>query len=559
MNQRKQILFALIAFVLSIMLLSACAPAPQPQPTQAPPPPTSAPQVTQAQPSSTPAPATKPAATQVAPTQAPPPTQPAAPAKEVVVNVATQDDLINLDPAKTTQAGDRTLAANIYSGLVKFKPGTTEIVSDLADKWTLSDDGLVYTFNLKKGIKFHGTYGEVTASDVKFSFERHFDDAVGSVNKSDLSPIKSIDVPDALTVKITLKEPTPGFMTRLAWQSAYILSQKAVTALGKDYGFKPIGTGAYMFSSWTPAQQIVLVANPDYFGGRPKIDKLVFKVIKDETIALLAFNRGEVDAVPVKQLGSFRQASTMTGVNMVRAPSSCVYVYYLNNTAKPFNDVRVRQAVNYALDKDKLAKTVDNMTRISPSVLSPMLFDYTADVPDYEYNPEKAKALLAEAGFSKDTKITINYSQSYLYEELSLILKDQLTQLGLQVEVAPVDRAVVSKMRTDKTYQILPGSITRFDTDQYLSTFFTTGASSNAMGYSNKKVDELIASARKLVDPNKRKDVYVQVQKLIAEDAAVIPVGSCDSIFVARTTLKGLYGYPYEGLIDFTGASVENK
>ncbi len=491
--------------------------------------------------------------------QATQPSTAPSPAREVVLNVAAQDDLINLDPAKTTQAGDRNLSENIFSGLVKFKPGTADPGPDLAESWTISNDGLVYTFNLRKGVKFHRNYGELTADDVKFSFDRHFDPDVGSAVKSDLDLIAKTEVADPNTVKITLKQPAPSFLVRMAWQSAYVVSQKAIKELGKDFGFKPVGTGPYSFSSWTPGQEIVLVANPNYFGGKPKIDKLVFKVVKDESVAMLAFDKGEIDVVPVKQLGSFRQAAGKKNATVVQGASQCVYFIYMNNTMKPFDDVRVRQALNYAIDKDKLAKTVDNMIKISPSVLSPLFPEYTTDVEAYKYNPDKAKQLLAEAGIPKDFKITVNYTKSYLYEELALSVKDQLSQLGLSVGVVPVERAVVSKIRSEKTYQLLPGTITRFDADQYFSAYYQSGASQNNTGYSSKKVDDLLKSARSELDPAKRKAMYVEVQKQIAADAPNLVVGTFDSIMIARSGVKGLYAHPYEALMDFAYAYVEDS
>lgn len=477
--------------------------------------------------------------------------------QEVVIYAAAQDDLINLDPTQTTQAGDRTLAQNIFSGLVKFDPGTTDVIPDLAETWEISPNGLVYTFQLRSGVKFHGDYGELTANDVKFSFERHFDEAVGSKNASDLAVIDRIDVPDPLTVEITLKESTPGFLVRLAWQSAFVVSEKAVSEKGQDFGFQPIGTGPYAFSSWTPGQETVLVANDNYYAGRPKIDKLVFRIVKDENVGLLAFQQKEVDAVAIKQFGSFQKVGDIADANIVQGSSACIYLVYINNTIEPFNDVRVRQALNYALDKEQVAQTVNGMIKISPSVVSPILFGYTSDVQKYEYNPEKAQELLAEAGFPTDFKITINYTKSYLYEELALLLKDALSKIGLNAEAIPVERAIVSQIRSEKTYHLLPGTITRFDTDQYLSSFFTTGAGSNYPGYSNERVDELIKQARAEQDTERRKELYAEAQKLIAEDMPVIPVGTCDSIFVARPDIQGLYAHPYEALMDFTYAWVE--
>ncbi|MBC7078611.1 MAG: ABC transporter substrate-binding protein [Synergistales bacterium] len=192
--------------------------------------------------------------------------------QEVVVVARLLADIENVDPAYITAVSDQYIATNVYSGLVRYKPGTGEIEPDLAEDWDISPDGLVYTFHLRRGVKWHKGMGELTSEDVKYSFERILDPATKSLNKLYLEQVADIKTPDKYTVQIKLKEPYAPFLAGLAYRAGWIVNKKGVEAGGKEYGRQPVGTGPFVFSSYQPGVEVVLAANPDYFGGKPKVD-----------------------------------------------------------------------------------------------------------------------------------------------------------------------------------------------------------------------------------------------------------------------------------------------
>ena len=230
-----------------------------------------------------------------APTQAEEPTQ--APVEEPTqVTISRASEFLTIDPAFITSGSDYSIAYLIYNGLIKYKPGTREIVGDLAEKWEVSPDGLLYSFWLRKGVKWQKGYGDFTAQDVKYSFERIMNPDTESRFFSEFATVDSIEVEDDYTVHIHMKEPSPEFIGAvLTYRPGLIVNQKAIEELGDQYQNDPVGTGPYYWESSLPGVEIVLKRNPDYFGPEPVIDTVVSKLIQEEAAKEIAMESGDLD------------------------------------------------------------------------------------------------------------------------------------------------------------------------------------------------------------------------------------------------------------------------
>lgn len=213
-------------------------------------------------------------------------------------------DIGQVDPHKATTTQDKPMTGWAFNGLVRFPPGSGDLAKlepDLAEKWEKSPDGLVWTFHLRKGVKFHRDYGELTADDVVFSLKRAADPKSSSFS-ADYASFASVEAVDPLTVKITLKNPVPSLLGLVAnYHGGEIVSKKAVEKLGDDFRLKAIGTGPFMVDEYKPKESVTFIANPNYFRGKPKIDKIVYRFIPADAARDLAFQSGELDIIYGRQ------------------------------------------------------------------------------------------------------------------------------------------------------------------------------------------------------------------------------------------------------------------
>jgi len=323
--------------------------------------------------------------------------------QQKVLVYARGADSLSLDPALIDDGESAKVIENIYDTLVTFEPGTTKIKPALATDWKISDDGLVYTFYLRKGVKFHdGT--PFNADAVVASIGRQ----VGQNATADMpyasftfGDVDKVEKVDDYTVKITLKEPNAPFLLNLAMgPAAPIVSPTALKKYGADFGHHPVGTGPFIFEKWDPDQQIVLKANPNYWGGKPKVDEVIFKVTKDNTVRAQELLAGSVDIIDGIDPADVDSLKNSPDINFLSGPGMNINYLAFRVDRPPFDNPKVRQAVSMAIDRQAIVDSLyKGIAVVANGPLPPGMLGYDPNLKPYEYNPAEAKKLLAEAGY----------------------------------------------------------------------------------------------------------------------------------------------------------------
>jgi len=471
------------------------------------------------------------------------------------VTFAQTDDVTNLNPAHIHLGGDRLLTQNIYNGLVRFRRGhAPQVEPDLAERFEHSADAKVWTFHLRKGVAWQEDFGQLSADDVEFTVAYHQDPAHHSV-ASTYSVVERVDAPDPYTVVFHLKEPVPAFSELMAWQDGFILSRKAVTQYGTGYDVHPIGTGPYYFAQWVKGDHSLLTAHPKYFGGKPRITSVTVKVVPEEAVAVLALEQGQLDAMGILSLAGYKAVQNRPKIKMWTAPAGWNYYAWFLTTQKPFDDVRVRQALVYAANLQGMVENLGGFVEFNPSFLSPVDFGWTKNVPTYGYNLAKAKELLAQAGYGDQNrlKVAIGYGQSYLLENYAVMLKQNWSAVA-ETTLVELPRALqYSSFQSGQGgWNVAIAAATRLVTDQYCTPFLSSTGVNNYAHWRDAEADRLIDAARVEGDPKARAAKYAALQRYIATQVPGVCLGTMRSVMVTDPRLSGVYPNAYNGVVDFT-------
>ena len=312
-------------------------------------------------------------------------------------------DADRLDPARTTSGESVKITENVFDTLVQFKQGSTEVEPALAEKYEPSADGTEWTFHLRQGVKFHdGT--PFNADAVLLSFQRqmdqnhkyYYDDM--SYAEMTLGVIKEIVKVDDSTVKFVLQHPFGPFLRNMAMFSNAIVSPAALEKYGDDFFKNPVGTGPFKFVQWDRDSQIILEANKEYWGGAPKVDRIIFKVIPENSVRLAEIQAGNIHMMDGLDPNDIATVKSNADLQLLSQPGLNINYLCFPCEKKPFSDVRLRQAISYAINKDNIVQFLyKGAGVVATGPVPKTILEY--DNPGYPYDPEKAKALLKEAGF----------------------------------------------------------------------------------------------------------------------------------------------------------------
>jgi len=455
-------------------------------------------------------------------------------------------DSVKLDPSDVTDGESMKVTKQIFDGLVEYKPGKTGVEPALAKSWKTSDNGLVWTFNLKKGVKFHdGT--PFNADAVVFNFKRwmnkdhkyHDGEFVywGYMFGGFPGVVKSVKATDEYTVQFTLKEKSAPFLANLAMAPFAISSPTAIKKYGENYFKHPVGTGAFKFVKWVKGDRIVLEANKDYWEGRPYLDKIVFRAIPDNTARFMELQSGSIDIMDGVNPNSVPQLKNSDKLKLSLRPSMNVGYLAMNFMKEPFNNPLVRKAVNHAINKKEIIEGLyAGLAKSAKNPLPPSLWGYNEGIDPYEYNPEKAKKLLAEAGYSDGFKTTLwamPNPRPYMPQPklIAQAMQADLKAVGIEAEIRTYDWGTYLQKTENGEHDmaLLGWTGDNGDPDNFLYVLLdkdnaVKGSAGNIAFYKSDALHEILIKAQKTLDQKKRAKMYKEAQEIIHKDAPWVPV-----------------------------------
>lgn len=476
-------------------------------------------------------------------------------AKETIV-IAQGADAKSLDPHSTNDQPSSRVSAQIYDRLVE-QDTDMNVIPGLAEKWEQVDD-VTTVFHLREGVKFHN--GEpLKASDVKFSLDR--------MKKSPqvshiIGAIESVEVVDDKTVKIKTAKPFGALTSHLAHTAASILNEKAVKESGDAYGQKPVGTGPYKFSNWQAGDRIVLVANEDYYKGVAPTKTVIFRNIPEGTNRTIGLETGEVDIAYDLEPVDKDMVRNHKKLDFVEEPSLSMTYLGFNTKKAPLDKVQVRQAIAYAIDVDSIVEAVYQGGAVKAnSPIGPKVFGHNPNAKNYEYNPEKAKELLAAAGYKDGLKIKLWTNDNPIRRDIATIVQDQLKQVGIDVTIETLEWGAYldGTARGDHDMFILGWVSVTGDADYGMYPLFhssTHGGAGNRSFYSNAQVDELLDKGKNSVNPEERKEAYIKVQEIVQEEVPVFTIAYPSDNVGKQKNVKNFKMHP-AGHHRVYGATVE--
>ncbi|RWE40658.1 MAG: ABC transporter substrate-binding protein [Mesorhizobium sp.] len=438
----------------------------------------------------------------------------------------------HLDPtAGAAAAIKEVLYANVFEGLTRIGPNG-EVLPDLAESWTISDDGKVYTFKLHTGVKFHDG-ADFSADDVKFSLDRARADNSMNAQKGLFAAIDKVDVIDPATVKVTLKNPQGSFLYNMGWGDAVMVSPKSADTNKEN----PIGTGPFKFQNWAKGSSITLVKADHYWGAPVFLDKVEFRIVPDAAAYVPALLSGDIQAFPFFDPDSLAQVKDDPRFKVVIGSTEGETILSINNKKPPFDKLQVRQAISYALDRKAIIDGASAGLGLPiGSHMSPANKDYVDLTGLYPHNVDKAKELLKEAGLENGFKATLKLPPPGYARLGGEIIASQLRDVGINLEIIPVEWAQwLDQVFTKKDYDLTIVSHTEpNDIDIYSRKDYY-------FNYDNPTFDKVIADLNLTSDEAKRKELLGEAQKILADDAVVGFLYELPKVGVWDAKLQGLW------------------
>ena len=429
--------------------------------------------------------------------------------------IAQGADAKSLDPHASNDNPSSRIRIQIYDRLMDLDDnGVPQPM--LAESWERPDDKTII-FHLRKGVKFHNG-DEMKASDVKFSLER----ALASPEVSHiLAGINGVEVLDDYTVKVTTEKPMAAILNNLSHTTIAILSEKATTEAGDKFGQNPIGTGPYKFVSWQSGDRVTLEAFPDYWQGEAPVKNVVFRNIVEETNRTIGLETGELDVIYEIFGIDKNKLKEDDRFNFIEGPQVSMTYLGFNMKKAPYDNPKVREAISYAIDQKPIIDTVFlGAAEPANSILGKNIFAYY-DVEKFTQNIEKAKALMAEAGYPDGFKAKLWVNDNPVRRDTAVILQDQLKQIGIDVAIETLEWGAFldGTARGEHEMFILGWVNTARDPDMYeLVSTSTMGAAGNRSFYSDPEMDKMLAAGKIELDPEKRKEIYKEIQIKIRKD-----------------------------------------
>lgn len=466
-------------------------------------------------------------------------------------------DAVTLDTGSMEEGFSSTVATQIFEGLVKFKEDSMEVEPCLATSWEPSEDNLTWTFHLRENVQFHdGT--PFNAQAVVTSLMRMIDPAnpyhlPGKMPFADFAYkgiVKEVKAVDDKTVQIVLERPYAPLLQNLAMFCSFIISPAALEQYKEDIGSHPVGTGPFRFESWKRDVEIVLPRNDNYWGEKAKVETLIYKTIRDPDVRLISLSRGEADIMDgiepqmVSELAKYGdlQLHKQVGIN--------VSYGIINVKAKPFDDKRVRQAANYAVNKQAICEHLfENLAIPCNGIFPPGVLGHAPDLKPYEYNVEKAKALLKEAGYENGLEFELlTYSVPRPYNpmgaRLAEAVQSDLAKVGMKANIVQVEFGTLLERTLAHNFQLaMLGWITdNGDPDNY--AYALLAYPENRHRFAHEEFNRLTLAGQSTYDPAQRLELYRQAQQIAIEEAPWLFLNHFDDLAVTSKRVQNFRLHP---------------
>ena len=474
-------------------------------------------------------------------------------------------DSVGLDPAHEEDGESFKVCENIYDRLVQYKDESTEIEPALAESWESSEDGLTWRFNLRKGVKFHdGT--PFNAEAVLFSLNRQHDsnhpfhNVGGSYtywSYTGLAEIvEKIIAPDAYTVQITLKRPYAPFIYTIAMTPFSIVSPTALQKWKADFRNHPVGTGPFKFVRWDREDKVVLEANKDYWEGRPPLDRIILRSIPDNSVRLIELQNGSIHAMEFPNPDDLPQIRADDQLRIIEQPGMNVGYLAMNLDKKPFDNLKVRLAVNHAINKHQIiTQLYQGMGIPAKNPIPPTMWSYDDSIEEYTYDPAKAKALLTEAGYPDGFETTLwalPVPRPYIPDgsALAAAIQSDLRRVGIKAKIVTFDWGTYLEKTKNGEHDtaMLGWSADLGDPDNFFYYLLSKEAAKKPAGniafYRSDEMQEVLVEAQSTTNQAKRIELYKRAQGLFHRDSPWVPLAHAKQILIINKQIQNLKLHP---------------
>lgn len=488
-----------------------------------------------------------------------------------VVRVGLDAEPKTLDPHATTALSDFRVLANVYEGLVRFRADRLQVEPALAEAWTVSDDGLRYEFRLRRGVRFHdGTAFDALA--VRFNLERLLDERHPFHHTgpfplaSFFSSVERVEVLGPRRVALVLEEPFAPLLSNLAYPIGFMVSPDAVRCFDESFGRHGGGTGPFALARWESGRAVVLKRNPDYWGGAPALERVVFRPLTDPMTQLAELRAGGIDVLPEVPADVVPFFRAQDEYRVLERVGPHLWFLILNTRRPPFDDVRARRAVNLAVDRQRLVEQVlgGGATVAAGAIPEAFVWAENPEVRPYPYDPDRARALLAESGATgAELRLLVPTSGSGMLEPelLASAIQADLARVGLSVEIRTYEwNAYLAEVNAGLDDDAELAAMAWMTNDPDTLPFLALRSAArppdgfNSGWYSNPRVDALVERARRETDPDARARLYHELDRVLYDDAPWLFVASWRQRAVARRRVRGLTLEP-SFFLRFHGAS----
>jgi len=469
---------------------------------------------------------------------------------------------VSLDPPNSYESEGIQIVRQLWDGLFTYDPATLETKPKLCEKYEISDDGLTYTFYIKKGVKFHSGK-ELKAEDFVYSWTRlalkdtapylahHLSPVVGYDECQDGSTkeLKGIKALDDYSFQVTLKYPYADFINTLGHVAFYPVNKESIEKAGDKAGEMPDGTGPFKFVKWEHDQYVELVRNDDYYGQKAYLDSVKYLIIPDEQTAFLEFKAGNLEytQIPVGQVKSI-EADPQWKDGVIIHPMLGLYYYGMNMNAKPFKDnLPLREAISLMIDRQNICDVIsEGVNMPATGFVPPGILGFQENAMGYTFDLEKAKAKLAEAGYPEGKglpTLKLGYNTGSDHEKIAEAIQSDAAKIGIKIEVEGFEwGTMLEKAKSEEIIFYRPKWLADYPTmDNFLYPLFYSKSSENYSQYNNPEVDKLLIEARSTTDKAQREAKYQEVEKLILKDAAFAPIYFYGTRRIVQPYVKGFY------------------